>query len=77
MAYIKTTTNKQGRTHVYLVEVHRVEVYRVDGYVKHRIIYRYGLLEEFTKDEPDYFSMLEKRNKVWEINTRKNYRGVF
>ena len=72
MAYIKTTTNKQGRTHVYLVEV-----YRVDGYVKHRIIYRYGLLEELTKDEPDYFSMLERRCKVWGINTRKNYRGVF
>ena len=38
MAYIKTTTNKQGRTHIYLVEG-----YRVDGHVKHRIIHRFGL----------------------------------
>ena len=44
MAYIKTTTNKQGRTHVYLVEG-----YRVDGHVKHRIIHRYGLLEDLVK----------------------------
>ncbi|NQN91640.1 hypothetical protein HO995_06555, partial [Streptococcus suis] len=41
MAFIKTTTNKEGRTHVYLVEG-----YRKDGKVKQRILKKYGLLDE-------------------------------
>ena len=72
MAYIKTTTNKQGRTHVYLVEG-----YRVDGHVRHRIIHRYGLLEDLVKDEPDILERLKKRSKGGKFNTSKNYRGIF
>ena len=58
MAYIKTTTNKEGRTHVYLVEG-----YRKDGKVKQRIIHKYGLLDEMEAKEPGILERLKKEAK--------------
>lgn len=54
MAFIKTTTNKEGRTHVYLVEG-----YRKDGKVKQRILKKYGLLDELEKQEPGVLERLK------------------
>ena len=72
MAYIKTTTNKQGRTHVYLVEG-----YRVDGHVRHRIIHRYGLLEDLVKDEPDILERLKKEAKEGNLTPQKTIEVSF
>ena len=72
MAYIKTTTNKQGRTHVYLVEG-----YRVDGHVKHRIIHRFGLLEDLVKDEPDILERLKKEAKEGKLTPQKTIEVSF
>ncbi|MBD3949820.1 hypothetical protein IEZ28_08590, partial [Aerococcaceae bacterium zg-1292] len=47
MAFIRTTKNKEGRQHVYLVEG-----YRENGKVKQRIIHKYGLLDELEAQEP-------------------------
>ncbi len=58
MTYIKTTTNKEGRTHVYLVEV-----YRKDGKVKQRIIHKYGLLDELEAAEHGILEHLKNRLK--------------
>ncbi|MDS3121055.1 hypothetical protein RK159_00790 [Streptococcus pneumoniae] len=48
MAFIKTTTNKEGRTHVYLVEG-----YRKDGKVRQRILKKYGwmVLDNLIEDK--------------------------
>lgn len=59
MAYIKTTTNKEGRTHVYLVEG-----YRKDGKVKQRILHKYGLLDEMEAKEPGILERLKKEAKA-------------
>ena len=72
MAYIKTTTNKQGRTHIYLVEG-----YRVDGHVRHRIIHRYGLLEDLVKDEPDILERLKKEAKEGKLTPQKTIEVSF
>lgn len=58
MAFIKTTTNKEGRTHVYLVEG-----YRKDGKVRHRILKKYGLLEELELEEPGVLERLKREAK--------------
>lgn len=58
MAFIKTTTNKEGRTHVYLVEG-----YRKDGKVKQRILKKYGLLDELELEEPDILERLKREAK--------------
>ena len=66
MAFIKTTTNKEGRTHVYLVEG-----YRKDGKVKQRIIHKYGLLDESEKQEPDILTRLNKEAKNGKLTEKK------
>ena len=53
MAFIRTTTNKEGRTHVYLAES-----YRKDGKTKQRIIKKYGLLDELEVREPGILERL-------------------
>ncbi|MDS9370593.1 IS1634 family transposase [Streptococcus pneumoniae] len=58
MAFIKTTTNKEGRTHVYLVEG-----YRKNGKVKQRILKKYGLLDELELEEPDILERLKREAK--------------
>lgn len=58
MAFIKTTTNKEGRTHVYLVEG-----YRKDGKVRQRILKKYGLLGELEVEEPDILERLKREAK--------------
>ncbi|MDS2946178.1 IS1634 family transposase [Streptococcus pneumoniae] len=58
MAFIKTTTNKEGRTHVYLVEG-----YRKDGKVKQRILKKYGFLDELELEEPDILERLKREAK--------------
>lgn len=58
MAFIKTTTNKEGRTHVYLVEG-----YRKDGKVRQRILKKYGLLDELEVEEPDILERLKREAK--------------
>lgn len=58
MAFIKTTTNKEGRTHVYLVEG-----YRKDGKVRQRILKKYGLLDEIEVEEPDILERLKREAK--------------
>lgn len=58
MAFIKTTTNKEGRTHVYLVEG-----YRKDGKVRQRILKKYGLLNELEVEEPDILERLKREAK--------------
>ena len=58
MAFIKTTTNKEGRTHVYLVEG-----YRKDGKVRQRILKKYGLLDELELEEPDILERLKREAK--------------
>lgn len=59
MAYIKTTTNKEGRTHGYLVEG-----YRKDGKVKQRIIHKYSLLDEMEATELGILERLKKETKA-------------
>lgn len=66
MAYIKVTTNKEGRTHVYLVEG-----YRMDGKVKQRIIHRFGLLEDLEKEEPNILERLRKEAKEGKLTPEK------
>lgn len=58
MAFIKTTTNKEGHTHVYLVEG-----YRKDGKVRQRILKKYGLLDELEVEEPDILERLKREAK--------------
>lgn len=58
MAFIKTTTNKEGRTHVYLVEG-----YRKDGKVRQPILKKYGLLDELEVEEPDILERLKREAK--------------
>ena len=58
MAFIKTTTNKEGRTHVYLVEG-----YRKDGKVKQRILKKFGLLDELELEEPGILDRLKHEAK--------------
>lgn len=58
MAFIRTTTNKEGRTHVYLVEG-----YRKDGKVRQRILKKYGLLDELEVEEPDILERLKREAK--------------
>lgn len=58
MAFIKTTTNKEGRTHVYLVEG-----YRKDGKVKQRILEKFGLLDELEQEEPGILERLKREAK--------------
>lgn len=58
MAFIKTTTNKEGRTHVYLVEG-----YRKDGKVKQRILKKFGLLDELELEEPGILERLKREAK--------------
>ncbi|AEL10007.1 IS1634 family transposase [Streptococcus pseudopneumoniae] len=58
MTFIKTTTNKEGRTHVYLVEG-----YRKDGKVRQRILKKYGLLDELEVEEPDILERLKREAK--------------
>ncbi len=66
MAFIKTTTNKEGRTHVYLVEG-----YRIDGKVKQRILHKFGLLEDLEKAEPDILERLKREAKAGHFDTEK------
>ncbi|HFI0776889.1 TPA: IS1634 family transposase, partial [Streptococcus suis] len=66
MAFIKTTTNKEGRTHVYLVEG-----YRKDGKVKQRILKKYGLLDELEKDDPAILDRLKQEAKQGILTDKK------
>ncbi|HEM3726446.1 TPA: IS1634 family transposase [Streptococcus suis] len=66
MAFIKTTTNKEGRTHVYLVEG-----YRKDGKVKQRILKKYGLLDELEKDDPAILERLKQEAKQGILTDKK------
>ena len=66
MAFIKTTTNKEGRTHVYLVEG-----YRKDGKVKQRILKKYGLLDELEKAEPAILERLKREAKQGVLTDKK------
>lgn len=59
MAFIRTTTNKEGRTHVYLAES-----YRKDGKTKQRIIKKYGLLDELEAQEPGILERLKQEAKA-------------
>ncbi|HFU3805393.1 TPA: IS1634 family transposase, partial [Streptococcus suis] len=63
---IKTTTNKEGRTHVYLVEG-----YRKDGKVKQRILKKYGLLDELEKDDPAILERLKQEAKQGILTDKK------
>lgn len=58
MAYIRTMTNKEGKTYVYLVEG-----YRKDGKVKSRILKKYGLLDELELEEPGILERLKREAK--------------
>ncbi|MBD3950100.1 IS1634 family transposase, partial [Aerococcaceae bacterium zg-1292] len=58
MAFIRTTKNKKGRQHVYLVEG-----YRENGKVKQRIIHKYGLLDELEAQEPGILDRLKREAK--------------
>ncbi|QQA37507.1 IS1634 family transposase [Tuanshanicoccus lijuaniae] len=58
MAFIRTTKNKEGRQHVYLVEG-----YRENGKVKQRIIHKYGLLDELEAQEPGILDRLKREAK--------------
>ncbi|NQN52840.1 IS1634 family transposase [Streptococcus suis] len=66
MAFIKTTTNKEGRTHVYLVEG-----YRKEGKVKQRILKKYGLLDELEKDDPAILDRLKQEAKQGILTDKK------
>ncbi|HEK9106308.1 TPA: IS1634-like element ISSeq4 family transposase, partial [Streptococcus equi subsp. equi] len=66
MAFIKTTTNKEGRTHVYLVEG-----YRKDGKVKQRILKKFGLLDELELEEPGILERLKREAKEDTLNNPK------
>ena len=66
MAYIKMTTNKEGRKHAYLVEG-----YRKDGKVKQRIIHKYGLLDELEAVEPGILERLKKEVKAGLLNSNQ------
>ncbi|MFM0856526.1 IS1634 family transposase [Streptococcus suis] len=59
MAFIRTTTNKEGRTHVYLAES-----YRIDGKTKQRIIKKYGLLDDLEAEEPGILERLKREAKA-------------
>ena len=72
MAYIKTTTNKEGRTHVYLVEG-----YRKDGKVKQRIIHKYGLLDELEAVEPGILERLKKVAKAGLLNSNQTIQVTY
>lgn len=72
MAYIKTTTNKEGRTHVYLVEG-----YRKDGKVKQRIIHKYGLLDELEAVEPEILERLKKEAKAGLLNSNQTIQVTY
>ncbi|HEL0022696.1 TPA: IS1634-like element ISSeq4 family transposase, partial [Streptococcus equi subsp. zooepidemicus] len=65
-AFIKTTTNKEGRTHVYLVEG-----YRKDGKVKQRILKKFGLLDELELEEPGILERLKREAKEDTLNNPK------
>lgn len=66
MAFIRTTKNKEGRTHVYLVEG-----YRIDGKVKQRIIHKFGLLDELEKEEPGILERLKREAKFGLLTVEK------
>lgn len=72
MAYIKTTTNKEGRPHVYLVEG-----YRKDGKVKQRIIHKYGLLDELEAVEPGILERLKKEAKAGLLNSNQTIQVTY
>lgn len=72
MAYIKTTTNKEGRTHVYLVEG-----YRKNGKVKQRIIHKYGLLDELEAVEPGILERLKKEAKAGLLNSNQTIQVTY
>ena len=72
MTYIKTTTNKEGRTHVYLVEG-----YRKDGKVKQRIIHKYGLLDELEAVEPGILERLKKEAKAGLLNSNQTIQVTY
>lgn len=72
MAFIKTTTNKEGRTHVYLVEG-----YRKDGKVKQRILHKYGLLDEMEESEPGILERLKKEAKAGLLNPEKTFQVTY
>ena len=72
MAYIKTTTNKEGRTHVYLVEG-----YRKDGKVKQRIIHKSGLLDELEAVEPGILERLKKEAKAGLLNSNQTIQVTY
>lgn len=59
MAFIRITKNREGNTHVYLVEG-----YRADGKVKQRIIKKFGLLEELEAKEAGVLERLKKEAKA-------------
>lgn len=58
MAYIRTMTNKEGKTYVYLVEG-----YRKDGKVKSRILKKFGLLDELEQEESGILERLKHEAK--------------
>lgn len=72
MAFIKTTTNKEGRTHVYLVEG-----YRKDGKVKQRILHKYGLLDEMEASEPGILERLKAEAKAGLLNPEKTIQVTY
>lgn len=72
MAFIKTTTNKEGRTHVYLVEG-----YRKDGKVKQRILHKYGLLDEMEERESGILERLKKEAKAGLLNPGKTLQVTY
>ena len=72
MAFIRTTKNKEGRTHVYLVEG-----YRVDGKVKQRIIKKFGLLDELERDEPNILERLKREAKEGKLQPETEITVMF
>ena len=72
MAFIRTTKNKEGRTHVYLVEG-----YRVDGKVKQRIIKKFGLLDELEQDEPNVLERLKREAKEGKLHPETEITVLF
>lgn len=72
MAFIKTTTNKEGRTHVYLVEG-----YRKDGKVKQRILHKFGLLDELEAEEPGILERLKREAKLGLLTDEKTIQVTY
>lgn len=72
MAYIKTATNKEGHTYVYLVEG-----YWKDGKVKQRIIHKYVLLDEMEAKKPGILERLKKEVKAGLLSSNQTVQVTY